>query len=176
MRFKDLMQKAGWGEYDRGTINTFRHGLHDAMQKAIFLKDPIPVLFEGWKEAARKEASRYALMKSAGMFQKRDQKPGGFKFQNPKAQQRWGHFAQGSNNSNTQAECDPNAMDVDTIQVGQLTAEEKQKCIKEGQCFRCQNTGHQSKECPTKKTNNATAQFAAQTQRTAIQTSQVVDD
>ena len=41
------MQKAGWGEYDRGMINTFRRGLHDAMQKAIFLKDLIPVSFEG---------------------------------------------------------------------------------------------------------------------------------
>lgn len=38
------------------------------MQKAIFLKDPIPVSFEGWKEAVGKEASWYALMKSAGMF------------------------------------------------------------------------------------------------------------
>ena len=173
-RFEDLMQKAGWGEYDRGTINTFRRGLHDAMQKAIFLKDPIPVSFEGWKEAARKEASRYALMKSAGMFQKRDQKTGGFKFQNPKAQQRWGKFAQSNQSANTKR--DPNAMDVDTIRVNQLTAEEKQKCMKEGRCFRCQNTGHRSKECPTKKANNATAQFAAQTQRAAVRTSEVVDD
>jgi hypothetical protein len=50
--FEDLMQKASWGEYDQGTINMFRQGLHDAMQKAIFLKDPIPVLFDGWKEVA----------------------------------------------------------------------------------------------------------------------------
>ena len=175
-RFEDLMQKASWGEYDRGTINTFRCSLHDAMQKAIFLKDPIPVSFKGWKEAARKEASRYALMKSAGMFQKRNQKPGGFKFQNPKAQQRWGCFTQGGNNNNTQAKRDPNVMDVNTIQVGQLTIEEKQKCIKEGRCFRCQNTGHRSKECLTKKASNMTTQFVAQTQRAAVRTSQVVDD
>jgi hypothetical protein len=54
------------------------------MQKAIFLKDPIPILFDGWKEAAQKEASCYTLMKSAGMFQPHNQKPGSFKFQNPK--------------------------------------------------------------------------------------------
>ena len=70
------------------------------MQKAIFLKDPIPVSFEGWKEAVRKEASRYALIKSARMFQKHDQKTGGFKFQNPKAQQRWGKFTQSNQNVN----------------------------------------------------------------------------
>ena len=144
------------------------------MQKAIFLKDLIPVSFEGWKEAARKEASRYALMKSAGMFQKRDQKTGGFKFQNPKAQQRWGKFTQ--NNQNTNTKHDPNAMDVDTIRVNQLTAEEKQKCIKEGRCFRCQNMGHRSKECPTKKANNATAQFVAQMQHAVVRTSKVIDD
>ena len=59
------------------------------MQKAIFMKDPIPTMFMAWKEAACKEASRYALMKSAGMFQKWDHKPG-FKFSNLKAQQCWG--------------------------------------------------------------------------------------
>jgi hypothetical protein len=46
------MQKASWGKYNRETINMFRQGLHDAIQKVIFLKDPILVLFEGWKEAA----------------------------------------------------------------------------------------------------------------------------
>ena len=85
------------------------------MQKAIFLKDPIPVSFEGWKEATCKEASHYALMKLAGMFQNQDQKAGGFKFQNPKAQQRWGKFTQ--SNQNTNAKRDPNTMDVDTIRV-----------------------------------------------------------
>ena len=40
------------------------------MQKAIFMKDPIPTMFTTWKEAAHKEASHYALMKSVGMFQK----------------------------------------------------------------------------------------------------------
>ena len=68
--FKDLMQKANWTEHDRSTINTFQCGLHKPMQKAIFLKDPIPTTFTQWKEAVHKEASCYALMKSTGMFQK----------------------------------------------------------------------------------------------------------
>jgi hypothetical protein len=115
-------------------------------------------------------------MKSAGMFKPRDQKPGGFKFQNPKAQQRWGRFTQGNNNAGTKRERDPNTIDVDTIQVNQMTAENKTHCIKEGRCFRCQNTGHRSKECPTQKASNATTQFVAQTQRAAVRNSQVVDD
>ena len=37
---------------------------------------------------------------------------------------------------------DPNAMDMDTIRVNQLMADEKDKCIKEGQCFCCQKQEH----------------------------------
>ena len=144
------------------------------MQKAIFLKDPILTTFTQWKEAACNEASRYALMKSAGMFQKREHK-GGFKFTNPKAQQRWGRFAQNHNQRN-HPKCDPNAMDVDTIQVNQLSAEDKEKCVKEGHCFRCQEQGHRSKECPRKKASNATVKFVANTQKAHVRTSQVVDD
>ena len=108
------------------------------------------------------------------MFQKCDQKTGGFKFQNPKAQQRWGKFTQNNQNINTKQ--DPNVMDVNTICINQLTAEEKQKCMKEGRCFRCQNMGYRSKECPTKKANNAMAQFVAQTQCAVVRTSEVIDD
>jgi hypothetical protein len=69
-------------------------------------------------------------MKSAGMFQPHNQKPGGFKFQNPKVQQCWGRFTQGNNN--VQMKHDLNAIDVDTIQVNQLSNEDKQCCMKEG--------------------------------------------
>ena len=143
------------------------------MQKAIFMKDPIPTTFTAWKEAMRKEASCYALMKSAGMFQKWDHKPG-FKFSNPKAQQRWGRFTQG--NQSSSGKHDPNTMDVDTICINQLTMEEKDKCVKEGCCFHCQKQGHRSKECPLKKAANAMAQFVAQTQHAQIRTNKVVND
>ena len=114
-RFEDLMERAQWGDRDCGTINTFQRGLHEAMQKAIFLKDPILTTFTQWKEAACNKASRYTLMKSAGMFQKREHKSG-FKFTNQKAQQQWGRFTQ-NNNQRDNSKRDPNSMDVDTIQV-----------------------------------------------------------
>ena len=67
-------------------------------------------------------------------------------------------------------------MDVDTIQVNQLSAEDKEKCVKEGRCFRCQEQGHRSKECPCKKVSNTMAKFVANTQRAHVRTSTVVDD
>ena len=171
--FEDLMDKAGWLERDCSTINTFWQGLHKPMQKAIFMKDPIPTTFTAWKEAAHKEASHYALMKSTGMFQKWDHKPS-FKFSNLKVQQCWGWFTQGNQSSG--GKHDPNAMDVDTICVNQLTMEEKDKCVKEGHCFCCQKQGHCLKECPMKKTANTMAQFAAQTQCAQIRTNEVIND
>lgn len=173
-RFEDLIDKAGWSPLDRGTANVFRKGLHDAMQKAIFLKDPIPTTLLEWKEAARKEASRYALMKSAGMFQKKTQGPTnpGQRFQNPAAQRRWGRHFQ-----NNGGKKDPNAMDIDTIQVNALSPDEKQRLVKEGRCFRCKNTGHLSKQCPMKTTENQrTGQFVTNTQRALARTTEVIDD
>ena len=108
------------------------------------------------------------------MFQKCEHKSG-FKFTNPKAQQRWGRFTQ-NNNQRDNLKCNPNAMDVDTIQVNQLLAEAKEKCVKEGRCFRCQEQGHRSRECPRKKASDATTKFVNNTQRAHVRTSQVVDD
>jgi len=53
---------------------------------------------------------------------------------------------------NNQGRRDPNAMDVDAAQpfthFTKLTEEEKAQLRKRGACFRCQQDGHMSKECP----------------------------
>jgi hypothetical protein len=46
---------------------------------------------------------------------------------------------------------DPDMMDVDAIEINTLTKEEKDKCMKKGQCFYCKGTGHISCNCPKKK-------------------------
>jgi hypothetical protein len=83
---------------------------------------------------------------------------------------------QGNNNAGAKHKCNPNVMDVDTIQVNQMTVEDKTHCIKEGRCFWCQNTGHRSKECLTWKASNVMTQFIAQTQCTTVHNSQIVNN
>ena len=51
-----------------------------------------------------------------------------------------------SNSSKTK---DPNAMDVNIINIGKLTPEERKHCIEKGLCFHCRRTGHLSGECPS---------------------------
>ena len=49
---------------------------------------------------------------------------------------------------------DPNAMDTSvgcTRARAALTEDERGRLMKEGRCFNCKNTSHQSRECPDKK-------------------------
>ena len=41
-------------------------------------------------------------------------------------------------------------MEVDGATVNALSTEEKQRLVKEGKCFTCKKTGHQSRNCPNK--------------------------
>ena len=41
----------------------------------------------------------------------------------------------------------PNAMEVDAITLSKLTPVKQAKCMKEGQCFRCQKLGHNAQNC-----------------------------
>jgi hypothetical protein len=42
-------------------------------------------------------------------------------------------------------------MEVDSVEVNALMAEERTWLQKEGKCFSCKKTGHLSKDCPEKK-------------------------
>ena len=45
-------------------------------------------------------------------------------------------------------------MDVDSIHIEKLTQEEREKCIKEGQCLQCRKPRHYSRNCSTFPNNN----------------------
>ena len=55
-----------------------------------------------------------------------------------------------SNSSSTRMPPDPNAMEVDLIQLKKLSPQERAKCLREGRCFRCRKTGHDARNCRTK--------------------------
>ena len=46
-------------------------------------------------------------------------------------------------------------MDVNSIRIEKLTKEEREKCIKEGQCLRCRKPGHYSRNCTMFMSNNS---------------------
>ena len=49
---------------------------------------------------------------------------------------------------------DPNAMDIKNVNLSKLTPTEHAKCIREGQCFHCHKTGHNTTNCCTLHTGN----------------------
>jgi hypothetical protein len=48
-------------------------------------------------------------------------------------------------------------MDVDSISIGALSKQEKDRLIKENKCFYCKEAGHVSKNCPKKKKKPSTS-------------------
>ena len=40
-------------------------------------------------------------------------------------------------------------MELDYLGVGKLTEEERERCFREGRCFRCREQGHKGKRCTT---------------------------
>jgi hypothetical protein len=49
--------------------------------------------------------------------------------------------------SNPRNHRDPNAMDIDAVNLSKLTPTERAKCIREGHCFHCRKTGHNATNC-----------------------------
>ena len=45
---------------------------------------------------------------------------------------------------------DPNAMEIDAIRLKKLSPQEHAKCMREGRCFRCRKTSHDTRNCWTK--------------------------
>ena len=41
-------------------------------------------------------------------------------------------------------------MEIDAIRLKKLSPQECAKCMREGRCFRCRKTGHDTKNCRTK--------------------------
>ena len=58
---------------------------------------------------------------------------------------------QGGSSGNTAS--NPAPMELGNVQLKKLTAEERQKCMREGLCLRCRQKGHMAKDCPKGQRN-----------------------
>src|SRR6266566_1395110 len=107
---------------------------------------------------SRREHAKWALIKASDLVGGQ----GGKQSFQKKWKQQWAHKSEAK---------DPNAMDVDLVQLKPLSNEERQTLSKEGRCFRCRQKGHMSRSCP-----QGTGQKQTFTPRTNACTTEVVDD
>jgi hypothetical protein len=138
--FKKLAQDAGYALNEKGALILFRKGLPFGLHKAVVDKaHPAPVTIDQWQQAARQQQVAYADWKA-------------LMGEAPRAPQdhcqRWRGALDQRNNRRQR---DPDAMDVDTMEINSLTKDEKDKYMRKGLCFYCKETGHVSRNCPKKK-------------------------
>jgi hypothetical protein len=163
--FARLANATGWEEDAKGTIDRYRSGLREAIQRHIINRDTMPDTMVEWQTAARKEVSKVKELQSSGLIGPR---------RNPTS--RDGHPYQStgqrahSNSSNNQHV----PMDVDATNVivpfKKLTDEERAQYRAEGRCFRCRTQGHMARNCP----KNANTQNTSNRQNTNVREASAV--
>jgi hypothetical protein len=155
--FTQLANAAGWEEDTKGTIDRYRSGLCEAIQRRIINRDTMPDTMVEWQTAARKEVSKVKELQSLGLIGPcRNQTPrDGHSYQNTGQQAH-------SNSSNSQhVPMDVDAANITTL-FKKLTNEERALYRAEGRCFRCRTQGHMARNCP----KNANAQNIPNRQNT----------
>ena len=155
--FEHLCMRAGWGADDAATIMLFKKGLTNGLHRTVLEKTtPRPDTLCGWFEAARKQYKLWAEIKASlgGSLTKPQSEP-------PKWRASTSGSGGGTRGNNNVWRYHPwqgvrkeDRMDVDAATLAAITAEEKQKLLKEGRCFNCKKLGHVSRNCPTKTNNN----------------------
>jgi hypothetical protein len=142
----NLVLRAGWAEDGDAAIEAFRDGLKRPLHLAILRRDNIPSSMEEWRNAARREHARWALIKASNLGP------------NNQKTNRWKQALEKNGKQK-----DPNAMEVDNTRLAKLTDAEREKLRNEGRCFRCRQTGHMANRCQVKFTpKNGTTKSAIQ--------------
>ena len=139
---KELVRLAKWDLDGDGSVEAFHNGLKNGLKLAILKRDDLSTTLDEWRTAAKKEQTKWALIKSAGVLK------GG----NARRQDKWKNALRGKSSSKQR---DPNVMDVDNVRLGPLTDEKRKKLSAEGRCFRCRQQGHMSQNCSKKHQGQA---------------------
>ena len=129
-----LIAELDWDGDSEMSCHSFRKGLPTPLAKSIIQFEGIPESLTQWVKHAQKYHSRWAMSKALGYM--------GKKKETEKFKPRW-------NTRERKKERDPDAMDVD---FSQMTKEKKERLMKSGSCFKCEQQGHLSKDCPKRQT------------------------
>jgi len=127
-----LIAELDWDGDSEMSCHSFREGLPTPLAKQIIQMKGIPESLTQWVKYAQKYHSRWVMSKALGYH--------GKKSQSEKSEPQW-------NTREKKKERDPDAMDID---FSQMTKEKKEWLMKSGSCFKCEQQGHLSKDCPQK--------------------------
>ena len=105
-------------------IGYFSSGIPTPLMQRIYSMETVPNPIDDWYKCAQKFQTQYEHAKEV-----ENRRKGTTPIFRPLP------------SSSTPAK-DPNAMDVDVIRLGKLSQEEREKCFKQGLCFRCRKPRH----------------------------------
>jgi hypothetical protein len=147
--FNELSRKAHWDHDNRGTIELFKQGLPVIIHRRILGRDTIPQTMPQWQEQLRKEVERSRLIQAStgawrggkGNISTRENLFRGIL--DPRTQPR-GNFGRPRPR-------DPDAMDVDRVQVTGLSTEERAQLYEERSASTARSLGTSRKDCRSRQ-------------------------
>jgi hypothetical protein len=139
--FAQLANAAGWEPDAKGTIDRYRSGLREAIQRRVINRDKMPESMDEWQNAARKEVAKIKELQSSGLTGPR-------RNQLSRDNHTYQNTGQRShaNRNNEHVPMDVDAANI-TTPFKKLTDEERAQYRAEGRCFRCRTQGHMARNC-----------------------------
>src|SRR6266850_2110223 len=141
VQFENLLNKAGWGCDQHGTIAAFKEGFFEPLLMQCIRQRPKPVTLMEWMDVVRDEEQSFYQMKFDLAEAKRHR--GGRRLED---------LAQDASKQGKKpsTDVDPRPyypMQLDATKMQRMSKEERKKLIAAGKCFGCKQTGHLYQDC-----------------------------